>query len=180
MTIIFVDIEGEPGQESSAIAMNANTREITAVYHAYAYTDEPDDWSRCHVHGLSQTFLKENGFSNEAALVSDFKRWFRNKDVLVALANNPQKEIRILKLPVKDIGLPQWTDRYQLTSYQTALAFKRKRVPVFNTMCNSEAHNKFRYFPSYRNTETELIKKDFGHHCSLYDVFSLYLHYVLD
>ena len=180
MVIIFVDIEGEPAQELSAISMNINTRQITDVYHAYAYTDQPDEWSRCHIHGLNQTFLKENGFSDESTLVSDFKRWIQSKDVLATFANNPMKEIEILKLPVQDIGLPQWTDRFQLTSYQTALAFKRKRVPVFNATCNSNAHNKFRYFPVYRNTQTELIKKDFGHHCSLYDVFSLYLHYVLD
>ena len=180
MTIIFVDIEGDPAQELSAIAMNADTRDITDVYHAYAYTDQPDDWSRNHVHGLNKTFLKENGFPDQVTLVSDFKRWLRGKDILATFANNPGKEIQTLNLPVKDIGLPKWIDRIHNISHKTALAFKRKSVPVHNTICNSEAHSKFRYYPFYRYTVAEHYKRDFGHHCSLYDAFSLYLHYVLD
>ena len=180
MTIIFVDIEGDPAQELSAIAMNADTREITDVYHANAYTDQPDDWSRSHVHGLDKTFLKENGFPDQVTLVSDFKRWLRNKDILVTYANNPGKEIQTLNLLVKDIGMPQWAERVYLTSYRTALAFKRKSVPVRNTICKSGAHGKFRYYPNYRYTFAEHIKRDFGHHCSLYDAFSLYLYYVLE
>ena len=179
MTIVFVDIEGEPAQELSAICMSANTRKIFSVYHGYAYSNT-DDWSRRHVHGLNPTFLKENGFSDETTLVADFKRWIRGKDVLVIFANNPMREIEVLKLPVKDIGLPQWTERVEFISHQTALAYKRKRVPVFNTVCKAGAHSKYQSFPVYRNSVPELIKKDFGHHCSLYDVFSLYLHYVLD
>ena len=178
--ILFVDLEGEPAQELSAIAMNAESRQVIDTYHAYAYTHKPDEWSRCHVHGLNPNFLKENGFSDESALVKDFKCWLRGKDILVTYANNPIKEIKLLNLPIKDMALPQWSERAAHFGYQTALAFKKKHVPVFNKICPQGAHSNFSSYPVYRNTYTEHVKKDFGHHCSLYDAFSLYLFYVLE
>ena len=175
-----MDIEGQPSQELSAIVMSVESRQIVDVYHKYAQSNEPDDWARQHVHGLNPSFLQSHGFADEAALVSDFKKWLRGRDILVMYANAPHKEKTVLNLPVLDMGLPCWERRTSLLSHQTALAFKRNSMPILSTTCCADAHRNFKFYPSIRNSPMELAKQDFGHHCSLYDVYALYLHYNLD
>lgn len=175
-----MDIEGQTAEELSAIEMNINSRQIVDVYHAYAQSHDSDDWARRHIHGLSPSFLKSHGFPNEAALINNFKQWLRGKDILVMYANDPQKEKSLLNLPIRDMGLPRWADRVSLLSHQTALAFKRKSIPIFNKSCSPDAHLDFTFYPVFRHTATELAKKQYQFHCSLYDTYALYLHYVLD
>ena len=173
-------MEGDSIQELSAIEMNALTREIVDVYHAHAKTEDGDFWARRHIHGLSVLYLNEFGFRSEKALIDDFKKWLRGKDVLVMYANNPTKEKTALNLPVKDMNLPPWKYRVTMHANQTALAFKKNSVPVKNKTCPKHAHNAFVCSPVRNNTATELAKRSYGYHCSLYDAFELYLHYVTD
>ena len=173
-------MEGESIQELSAIEMNALTREIMDVYHAYAKCDFGDTYARRHIHGLSVSHLNANGFPNEKTLIDNFKKWLRGKDILVMYANDPSKEKTILNLPIKDINLPIWKERVAMFTHQTARAFKKNSVPVLNKSCPKEAHSAYLGFPLRRNTDTELAKSSYGYHCSLYDSFELYLHYVTD
>ena len=174
-------MEGEPTQELSAIAMNVKSRIIEDIYHGYAQSQQHEDrWSRRHVHGLCPNYLAENGFLNEDFLVSDFLDWLQRKDIVTIFANDPSREIRVLNLPVSNIGLPCWSARTSLTSHQTVLAYKRNRLPIGNTVCPSVAHSAFQYVPSFKNSATEIAKQDYGEHCSLYDAFGLYLFYNLD
>ena len=173
-------MEGDSIQELSAIEMNAQTREIVDVYHAYARTEHGDFYSRRHIHGLSVIYLNEFGFQSEKSLIYDFKKWLSSKDVLVMYANNPTKEKTALNLPVRDMELPVWKERISMFANQTANAFKKKSVPVLNKTCPKEAHAAFHYYPVRNNTSTELAKRSYGYHCALYDAFELYLHYVTD
>ena len=51
-------MEGEPTQELSAIQMNIMNRQIVDVYHAHAHLQGRDEWSKLHIHGLNENFLK--------------------------------------------------------------------------------------------------------------------------
>lgn len=171
-------MEGESIQELSAIEMNALTREIVDVYHAYANTENADFYSRDYIHGLSTSYLKQYGFPNEKALIDNFKMWLRSKDVLVMYANDPTKEKTALNLSIKDMELPKWAERASMFTHQTAVAFKNNSVPVLNKTCSKYAHSSFVGYPLARETPTLLAKRNHGYHCSLYDAFELYLAYV--
>ena len=112
--------------------------------------------------------------------MSDFLDWLLRKDIVKMFANDPSKEIRVLNLPVSNIGLPCWTARSSLISHQTVLAYKSNRLPVGNKVCPLAAHSAFQYVPSFKRSATELAKQEYGVHCSLYDTFALYLFYNLD
>ena len=180
LSILFVDMEGESIQELSAIEMNALTRQIVNVYHAYANTEDPDFYSRRHIHGLSSQFLNIHGFPNESALIDDFKKWLRGKDVLAMYANAPSKEQTALNLPIIDMDLPIWKERISMFVHQTAIAFKKNSVPILNKYCPKHAHDSYVGYPVFRNSPTDLAKRSHGYHCSLYDSYELYLHYVTD
>lgn len=173
-------MEGDSIQELSAIEMNALTREIVDVYHAYAKPEDGDVYARRHIHGLSVLYLKTHGFLSEKDLIADFKKWLRGKDVLVMYANDPTKEKSALNLIIRDMNLPVWKERASMFVHQTALAFKKNSVPVLNKTCPKQAHGAFVGFPICKNSATELAKRNHGYHCSLYDAFELYLHYVTD
>ena len=173
-------MEGESIQELSAIEMNALTREIVDVYHAYAKAEDLDFYSRRHIHGLNFSYLNEFGFPNEKALIDNFKKWLRGKDVLAMYANDPAKEKTVLNLSIKDMELPKWKERISMFTHQTALAFKKNSVPVLNKSCPKHAHSSFVNFPIKRETPTQLAKHNYGYHCSLYDSLELYLVYVTD
>ena len=185
LCIVFLDSEGEPTQELSAIAMSVADHHILDIYHGYAQPNCPDDWARYHVHGLDVTFLKSHGFANEAALVENFKKWLRGRDIICMYANNPDKERKILDIQsICDISYPNWVDRLPLLSHQTALQFKRLSIPITGincfVSCPQTAHKAFKFFPTPRLTPTALAKKDFGYHCALYDTYALYLHFLID
>ena len=172
-------MEGSSIQELSAIHMNALTRQIVDVYHAHAVCAcACDTWARCHIHGLQPSFLNHHGFPSEAALIYDFKDWLRGRDVLAMYANDPKKESTALNLPIKDMDIPPWRERIYQPYHQMALTFKRDFVPILNKRCCSEAHSAFTGYPLKRVTETEIAKRDYGFHCSLYDAYELYLCYI--
>lgn len=173
-------MEGDSIQELSAIQMNALTREIVDVYHAHARTIDGDFYARRHIHGLNVLYLNAHGFHSESQLIQDFKKWLRGKDILVMYANDPTKEKTVLNLTIKDMELPPWKQRVSMHAHQTAVAFKKNSVPILNKSCPKDAHSAFVGYPVYRNTATELAKRSHGFHCSLYDVFELYLYYVTD
>ena len=185
LCVIFLDSEGEPTQELSAIAMSVANHHILDIYHAYAQRNYPDDYARRHVHGLNSAFLKSNGFANEAALVENFKKWLRGRDIICMYANNPDKERKFLDIQsICDMNYPCWIDRVPLLSHKTALQFKRLTVPVTAincfVSCPRAAHKDFAFYPTPRQSPTELVKKDFGYHCALYDTYALYLHFLID
>ncbi len=178
LSIIFIDMEGTSTQELSAIQMNALTRQIVDVYHAHAATPYPDTWARLHVHGLNPRFLQDHGFPSEQALIIDFKRWLRGKDVLAMYANNPGKEADTLNLPIKDMDIPRWTNRVYQPYHQMSLTCKREFIPILDKRCSADAHSCFRKYPMRKLNETEIAKRDFGVHCALYDAYELYLAYI--
>lgn len=171
-------MEGDSIQELSAIQMNVMSRQIVDVYHKHAKSDRTDFWSRLHLHGLSKLFLEEYGLPSEKALLEDFKKWLAGKDVLAMYANDPKMEEAILKLPIKDMGLPRWAERGFHPYHQTALAFKRNFIPILDKRCCKDAHSSFSSYPMKKHSKTELVKHEYGFHCSLYDSFELYLCYV--
>lgn len=163
--------------------MNISSRHIVDIYHGHAHSKSPDDWARRHVHGLNLSYLKTHGFPNEEALVLDFKKWLRGKDIIAKYANAPAKEMKLLNCPfILDIGYPEWSTRPNLMSHQTARDFKKVSLPIgsskHSVSCPHEAHAEFKFVPTPRMSHTELAKKDYGFHCSLYDAYALYLHYV--
>lgn len=92
----FVDSEGEPCQELSAVAMSIANRHMMDIYYAHAYSDEPNDWSHRCVHGLNSSYLKTHGFLNEESIVKDFKKWLLGHNMLGMFANEPKKEYKLL------------------------------------------------------------------------------------
>ena len=91
-----MDCEGEPVQELSAIAMDSCSYQIVSVYHQHAKCDpNADSWARKHIHGLNQQYLQDYGFSNECALLIDFKRWLAAFNVVSTFCNDPTKEKKL-------------------------------------------------------------------------------------
>lgn len=171
-------MEGTPVQELSAIHMNAFTMQIVDVYHAHAKSYQSDWWSRLHVHGLNRNFLNHHGFPDEESLMQDFKEWLAPKDVMTMYANDPSKENEVLNLNIKDIRIPPWADRIYQPYHQMALTYKNDFIPILDKRCCNEAHSMFKRYPMKRLSETEIAKRDYGFHCSLYDAYELYLCYV--
>ena len=177
MSIVFLDMEGTPVGELSAIQMNCLTREIVDVYHKHAKMDRADWWARHHIHGLDPYFLQTCGVASEDELLKEFKQWLHGKDILAFYANDPQKEDKALGLVIYDMGLPIWKERVKSWPYQMARKFKDESIPVFNKSCDKTAHSAFRGYPFCR-TDTELAKFNHGYHCALYDAYELYLTYL--
>ena len=178
LAIIFIDMEGSPVQELSAIHMNAWTKQIVDVYHAHAFSHQSDLWARTHIHGLALSFLNNHGFRDEEALIQNFKRWLVQKDIVSLYANGPGKESEVLNIPISDIGLPPWADRIYQPYHQMALSFKREFIPILDKRCCFEAHAAFTHYNMKRLNETEIAKSSHGFHCSLYDAYELYLSYI--
>ena len=181
MSVIFVDMEGTPVGEVSAIQMNLVTRQIVDVYHNHADMHGYDEWCQRHYHGLNPLFLERFGLGSEHELLNDFKEWLRGKEIFAMYANNPGKEKAALGRTIYDIELPRWSERKKRPSHIMAKAFKKIGVPILNKRCPPEAHSSYRYFPvNCWTNETELAKHDFGYHCALYDTYELFLTYVSD
>ena len=169
-------------EEMSAIAMNADTLQIVSVFHEFAKSHISDQWGRKHIHGLNQHWLIDNAkYDSEKQLVQAFLQWYKGfRHVLTVFANAPAREISLIghNIHIDDISLPSWEHRERRACHQTALYFKRANVPILNRRCSSHAHSSYKYFPVYRNSTTEMAKKRWMHHCSLYDVFETYLYFI--
>ena len=173
-------MEGTTIQELSAIQMIAQTLQIVDVYHAYAVSTVNDFWARNHIHGLNSSFLSENGFPTEEALIQNFRTWLRGKNVLIMFANDPMKENTSLKLNIQDMELPPWTQRISLPSHTVSSSFKTNFIPILDKRCCKAAHNNFVNFPILKGNDTEFAKSRHGFHCSLYDAYELYLTYTMN
>ena len=177
---VFMDTEGSPTQELSALLVN-DQWEIVAVYHAYAACSPTEDiFCRRHLHGLNLQVLFALGFPNESALIADFQRWLTLFPVDTILANDPKKERQLFPhLCVKDVSLPVWVGRVGLPAYQAALKAKCLELPILGVSCGSWAHSAF--VSSVRSkrcnpSDTDILKCNHNFHCSLYDSLMIYLY----
>ena len=150
------------------------------VYHKFANSGPNFDFAHNYVHGLNDGFLKENGFPSQMHLIADFKQWLATKPYRVIYANDPTAEKNVFSpLYIENIGLPGWKTRVNQAYHIVANQFKKLNVPILNTSCHSDAHTDFMYFHPNIRSEAQIAKALHGHHCSLYDVYELYLFYVM-
>ena len=178
-SIIFIDSEGSPTQELSAIEMDFQTREIVDVFHGYAFINViTDSFARRHIHGLNTDFLFRKGYENTNILVDALKDWIRAKKHYMCYGNNPAKEIDELGLYLVDIGLHQWIYRIEKPYQQVAFHFKRHNIPILSKRCCAEAHSSYQKAYVRPFSKTDAAKERYGYHCSLYDCLAMYLCYV--
>ena len=160
--------------------MAPKQKSIVAVYHKYAACPPfADAWSRLHIHGLSYSYLLKHGLKDEETLLLDFKCWLQQFQVMIMYANNPNREMSKLELPIVDIGLPVWTERFKHSYHQIPQMYKLSSKPFSHIVCNDHVHSEY----VYQNmedcvTHTERVKAAHGFHCSLADVHELYLYYL--
>ena len=165
-------------QELSAIEMDFYTREIIDVFHEYAHTEETDEFSRGHIHGLSKDFLLRQGYDETHKLVKAFQDWLHEKKHFLLYGNNPQQEIHDLHLTISDIGIDSWLVREHKPYHIISYTFKKHFIPILSKYCCAEAHSAFRASFVRVNNATDLAKEKHSFHCSLYDCYELYLFYV--
>ena len=145
--LIFVDCEGAPIQEFTALYVDGDSHEIVDVFHRHVsfpstHGYDTDRWARLHVHGLNRTYLAANGLRDETILLCEFNEWLHSHPYDRILANAPQKESAFLNLPVLDVCLPPWKQRAHLLSHRLSLSLKRRSIPINGIMCSS-AHLSF-------------------------------------
>ena len=182
--MIFIDSEGSPIQEFSALYVDPTSQEIKDVYHRYIAFPSDDGggdsdwWARRHVHGLNRAYLTLNGLADEQALLCDFNKWLQSHPYDKLLAHAPDKERAALHLPVQDVCLPSWQERGHLLSHRIALSMKRKCISICGVSCSLDAHSSYvEWRPRRRFTlaPSDVHKRHFGHHCSLFDCIECYL-----
>ena len=177
---IYVDSEGDPIQEFSALYVNNVTHEIIDLFHChvkYPFDSEDFDWKarRC-VHGLDLEFLKKHGVNGIDELKLLFFKWLETHPYQAMFAHAPSKEKEFLNLTIGNVCLKPWKDRSSLQSHQLAILLKMNFVPICNTTCI--AHASFVSWEPKRRlawTLTDCAKMKFSHHCSLYDCVECFL-----
>lgn len=180
---VYLDSEGTPVQEFSAIYVDPSTLLIKEVFHRYVRFPfepfDPDMWARFHIHGLNIDYLREHGVSDEKTLVEEFKEWLSSRPHVALYAHAPSKEENLLDLPIEDVNLLPWIQRDNDVSHKLACNLKQTNHPICDVNCR-EAHFSFVRWKSskmYANKESERIKHAFGHHCSLYDAVECFLYH---
>ena len=175
-----MDSEGEPLQELSAIQVDFDTFEILDVYHAHASCERGTDfWSRKYLHGLNPTYIKENGFSCESVMISDFHNWLSKKNYFRIYGNDVRRECNKFSLNLTDLKLPVWIERVKQSYHSVSNRYKELNIPILHTSCSKRAHTCYvEPDQSWFKTKTQNVQADHGHHCSLYDAYELYLLYV--
>lgn len=179
--MIFLDSEGEPIQEFSALYVSEKTGEICDVFHYLVqypshFGHDGDRFSRRHVHGLGIDYLHRHGLKDEEELLSLLKQWLKKYPSASLFAHAPSKEINFLNMPIEDVSLLPWKERTVLPSHQTALSFKKMNIPICDTVCNAHvSFHGWRPKRSYCLSPTDIAKCNFSHHCSLYDAFECFL-----
>ena len=102
--ILFIDCEGTPMQEFSALYVNEENGEcISCAYYDY----DCHAWARRHIHGLNLHYLAKNALKDEDELLCTslnlqahlYRRIF---------ANAPLKGKDFLNVSVRDVQLPLW------------------------------------------------------------------------
>ena len=177
-SIIFLDSEGTPTQELSALEMDYGTREIVDVFHGHAFTPEADSFARSHIHGLHPTFLKKMGYQCPNELVDAFHNWLRNKRFVVLYGNNPGREVQELQLFISDIKLDNWSTRAYKAYHEVAYYFKRHNIPICSQSCSKEAHTMYHSAYARPFNLGDAAKERHGHHCALYDCYEMYLFFI--
>ena len=171
--IIFIDSEGNPTQEFSAIYVNESTFVIEDVFHhhvCYPFSSDYDTFSRHHVHGLNRDYLCQQGLANEKELVTLFHAWLKTHPYSSIYAHGPQREEKLLSMSITDVSLKKWQERVTCLSHQLAVEMKKNHSPICNVTCN--VHDKFLgWLPKNVKSPslTDRAKMHFSHHCSLYD-----------
>ena len=178
MMYIFLDCEGEPVQEFSAIYVDFETGVIEDVFHHhvhYPFKCDYDYFARQHVHGLDRNFLSLYGLRSEQELLNLFHEWLKSHPFQAIYAHAPAKEVNFLSLPVKDVCLKPWKDRIQCQSHQIALSMKLYKVPVCGVTC--AAHSLVCWKPKkiLSPNASDRAKMEFSYHCSLYDCIECFL-----
>ena len=178
---VIIDCEIEPIQEFSALYVNPVSEEIVSVFHEYVQYDvniyDMDFWARKHIHGLNRDFLTKNGLQNQETLYLAFQGWLNSHPYEQIFANAPSKEQSFLSIKIEDVNLPQWKDRASLMSHKLALSLKKNIVPICDVICC--AHSSFvSWLPKHphRLTPTDIVKKNFSYHCSLYDCVEIFFY----
>ena len=158
---------------------SADTLQICAVYHKFAACEPFQDmWSRRYIHGLDFGRLYQHGFTNEQELLCDFKSWLSQFNVQDIYANNCVRERQLLNMNVKDVGLPNWVERVKHRYHNIPQFCKKYGQPIFNVICDEDNHRIFQrrdILPSMKLCDK--LKYAHGYHCSLADVYELYLFY---
>ena len=160
--------------------MDNESYQIVSVYHKHVECNPTvDRWSRRNVHGLNVRYLQMYGLQNQCELVLDFKNWLNSFHVLQIYANDPHKErILLQNNRINDILLPAWTERVAQPYHCVAARFKELNVPILDKKCDGYVHNSFVGDHFNKMNKSQVIKLLHGYHCSLYDVYELYLFYV--
>ena len=181
---VYIDAEGDPVQELSAICSKTNW-DIYSVFHKYAACPTNVDWySRYYVHGLRKSLLQRYGLPTERDLCREFCHWIDSLPShynYIFLANDPRKECHFLPMiTIQDVNLPMWKERVTLASHQDALAAKQQCLSICGKKCCAAMHSS--YSPTRRPecfptpTLTQLAKLNHGYHCSLYDALECYFY----
>lgn len=182
--LIFIDSEGDPVQEFTAIYVDEKTATIVDVFHQYVrypfYCDK-DVFSRLHVHGLNRHYLSTYGLHGENELVNHFFKWLKTHPYSSIYAHAPAREVNLLSpLSVTDVHLKPWAQRTKCLSHDIALRAKLCKYPICGITCSAHA-DFLAWQPKHVNTLTltDHAKLSFSHHCSLYDcieccIFFLY------
>ena len=178
-SFLFLDMEGSPVQEIAAIQVKKDNYEVMDVFHGYAFTEEEDEFSRLHIHGLNKDYLKVFGHSSEASLVNVFKHWLLRTQTKEIYCNDASKERRILQIDILNFNLLPWAERMSCASHQIANRYKDYMIPVLGKFCCKVAHSSFICAPYSPNPFTRLAKVRHGFHCALYDVMELYFEKLL-
>lgn len=181
--ILIIDSEGESLQELAAICLDVVNLCIKDVYLQWAKPSLPKsmdvDWfARKHVHGLNRNFLQQNGFENEEALMADFNAWRRKYTINEIIGHAPAKEEILLNLPITDVKLAPWAERYKELHHCVALCMKTLDMHVKDTACSRfTTHSEYEGWHVTRTrTRGDLAREEFGAHCALYDCVSIMLH----
>lgn len=186
---IFLDSEGEPVQELSAVCVNTQTLQIISAFHGHAMCPMPDKdyFSRRFIHGLDVNYLLSHGSPSPRDLCTDLCRWLDQLPPWCEFhffANNPTMEKKLFPyLIINDINLPRWVERVNSKAHIMAKAAKDNSTPVLDHNCPRAAHasyisssSPFRR-PQCSLTPSQLAKLSSGYHCSLYDVLECYFTY---
>ena len=168
-------MEGTPTQEMAAIEVNRNTNAIVDVFHAFAWTENPDTFARRHVHGINMNVVKYDSFPNEKIMIDVFKIWVNcKKNVSVIYANDAVRERMVIGFTIQNFNLLPWAKRKDSPAHQIAIRHKELMIPVLGRRCSLAAHSSFISPPSSSNPDTRAAKAKHGFHCALADVMELY------
>ena len=177
--MIIIDCEGNPVQELSALYINDATCKIEDVFHHhvhYPFIIDYDVYARRHIHGLDISLLRQPHLPSLGEVLDLFNAWLQKYPSDKLYGHAPVKEKDLISLFIYDACLKPWAERVHCRSHQMALNMKLNCKPVRGVTCS--VHSQFiewRVKNELSPSATDIAKKDFGHHCSLYDCMEVFL-----